>query len=654
MITHNFLYSHQKKFGGFSILLLNLILTLFLYRFGWSGGWHFDDEANLGKLQSVFSEGHINASEALDFIFSGDAGPLGRSIALASFLIDGSGWPYDTRAMLYTNSLLHAVNGLLLAGTLLRLGQLHGWKSHRTTWVATISAALWVLLPISASASLMAVQRMTVLSSSFMLAGLWTYLIGRCQLTRRPWFGMLWMALGLGLGTLLGVFTKEQAALLPTFILVLEWTWLPAPQLSTTKTQRAWLAFRIIGLYLPTALIVGYLLRATLHAENIYLGRNFSLEERLWTQAVILWDYLRQGFLPRASALGPFHDDYPVWSACLESILAVLGWLTALLIAWLLRHKTKLPLLALLWFWAGHLIESTTLPLELYFEHRNYLALVGPLFALVAGIWIWAENHRRQRLVSVLLCLYGLLLAGTLWQITTLFGQPLVAAPIWYEAHPQSGRAAQYLAQQQVSMNALDKALDTLDAAAILHLNSGALRLQGLQLACLTGEPPNALDKRLTQTLHELPLAPRRFAIVSTLDKLKAIEQSNDCQGVLNKDVIASIALAALRNPHISASPQERSNLNVFLASLYMEERDLERTMQHMEAALTALPNLQNLYLATAILQSAGLYQEALNILREYPPKYPRNPWLQKRMHQEWQELHANLSQQVLQQPQNN
>src|SRR5699024_8372087 len=108
------------------------------------------------------------------------------------------------------------------------------------------------------------------------------------------------------------------------------------------------------------------------------------------------------------------------------------------LAAWYLRHKNRWPLFALLWFFVAHLVESTVIPLELYFEHRNYLAIAGPLLALVALASQWAQNDKpRQRITIGLFSAYGLLLASVLWQVTSLFGQNPVAAQLWHEQHPQ-------------------------------------------------------------------------------------------------------------------------------------------------------------------------------------------------------------------------
>ena len=63
----------------------------------------------------------------------------------------------------------------------------------------------------------------------------------------------------------------------------------------------------------------------------------------------------------------------------------------------------KYPLLALpvLFFFAGHLLESTVIGLELYFEHRNYLPAAFLFMPLAAGI-VWLSKRFSVRLAVVL------------------------------------------------------------------------------------------------------------------------------------------------------------------------------------------------------------------------------------------------------------
>src|SRR5690606_9131073 len=357
------------------------------------------------------------------------------------------------------------------------------------------------------------------------------------------------------------------------------------------------------------------------------------------SQSIILWDYLRLAFFPRPAGFGPFHDDYHVYSMGFPAAIAALCWGLAFVIAWCLRKKTVLPMFALLWFFCAHLIESSVIPLELYFEHRNYLATVGPLFALVMTLWQWGEKYGRVRLVGLGLLAYGSIMAGVLFQITSLFGDPELAAEMWYIEHPGSTRASQYLAQQYVKKNDVHAALRILDESAANSSNSGALRLQGLQLACVLNKPQDELKQRMEQVLDELPMAPRRFSIMSTLGVLKTQNESMGCGGFIQKNHLELIALAALNSPGISSSAIERSNLHVFIALQSIGDRDLGKTMHHLVAALEAFPQVPTLKLTAAVLKSAGISEEMRSILETHQPKWPRSPWLRVRLQQEWSEI---------------
>lgn len=608
-----------------------LALTASLYSLGWAGTWHFDDIPNLSGLHNVFDEGSLNSNQAWQFILTGQAGPLGRPIALASFLIDGSAWPSTPESMLYTNTLIHMLNGALLCGVLFSIGRLKRWPTEQSALIAAFSASLWLLMPLLASSSLMAVQRMTLLSSSFMLLGLWIYLLGRLHLEHAPWRGMAVMAGALSLATLAGAFTKEQAVLLPALILVLEALLLPAPHLSSPLARRIWPWFIFVALVLPTLLIAAFLLRIALFWEGAYALRDFNLPERLWTESLILWEYVRLAFLPRAIEFGPFHEGYPVRGATLATITAAFAWGSALAAGWILRRSSPLPLFAATWFLTAHVLESTVIPLELYFEHRNYLAIVGPVFAMVAGTWLWASKHGRKPLAATLLGLYTLLIAGILLQTTSLFGQPALAAEIWHIQHPDSARAAQYLAQRKTQEGDTETALKVIDRTAAALNHPADLTLQGLQLACPTAPFPE-LETRLAKALMELPHAPNRFAIIQTLDQLKALHDQDKCQGFLTAEALASIAKAALSNPRIAAMAQNRANLHVFLGTLYIDSRELDNTLYHLYAALDSVTDIETLRLTVATLNSAGLYHEARVLLEERAKALKPHPFLRSQM----------------------
>lgn len=634
----------QSKIIAVLLIIFLQSCIIFIYSFGWGGSWHFDDAPNLMGLSDIFSTGQIDKDAALNYIFSGDAGPLGRPIALASFLIDGSGWPFYPLELLRTNTLLHVANGLLLWGVLFNLGRMREWSQDKAAWLASAGASIWILLPMNASSVLMAVQRMTILSSGFMLFGLWLYLLGRSKISKPTAYPWIFMAAGLGGATLLGVFTKEQAAILPILVWVIESFWLHKPELDSIKKQVIWKYFKIIFFYFPGLIVILYLSRYVLDSGSAYSLRNYGLGERVWTESVILWDYIRLIFLPRSIAFGPFHDDYPIYKAFDVSIFFVSSWIIVFAVFLAIRKKNSLPLYALLWYWVAHLIESSVVPLELYFEHRNYLASIMPLFTALVLFWEWGERQQIKAIIGLCVCVYGIILAGVLFQTTSLYGQPLVASHIWYEKHPASVRAAQFLAQNQALVDDLPGALNVLDRTAERRPNSGALSLQGLQLACALDRPREELKTRQAQVMQEISLATQRFSVINTLDKLKILSDGGSCEGFITKENLLNISQLALDNSRISASPQERSNLNIFMASLYMDAKQLEPTMNHLLAALSAVPSLQTLQLTSLVLKSAGLDREMAEILDKYKPNWPRNPWMRLRLERQWDELYNTVN----------
>src|SRR5687768_3761921 len=85
-----------------------LALAWLAYRPGLSGGFLFDDGANLALLGQY---GPVHDWPAFwRYITSGFADPTGRPLALLTFLFDARGWPAAPGPFLRTNLAIHLVN----------------------------------------------------------------------------------------------------------------------------------------------------------------------------------------------------------------------------------------------------------------------------------------------------------------------------------------------------------------------------------------------------------------------------------------------------------------------------------------------------------------------------------------------------------------
>lgn len=612
-------------------LWLLLTIVYVLYSPGQQGAVHFDDNINLRGLSQVQAGG-----SSLVFVASGEAGPLSRPVALASFLLNLGDWPNRPQGFLHVNILIHLLNGALMAWFALRLVRLtRAGHSQCAEWIGLSAAGLWLLLPVLVSTSLIIIQRMASLSATFLLAGLLVYLIGLFWQTEGRVIKGRWLqAAGIGLGTLLAALTKENGALLPLYALILE-----ATVLAGVGGLTVWRGRRMALLALPPLVLLAYL--ATHVSPAAFASRDFTLTERLLTQPIILWDYLRLTLFPRAIAFTPFHDDYPIARGLLDppmALFALLAWVIVVGLALSQRRRWPLFSLAVLWYLGGHVLESSALPLELYFEHRNYLPLVGPALALA---WLaWTATGSWRRTAPVLLGGYALLLAAVLWQTTSLWGKQLLAAEIWATQHQSSPRAQQFLAQRYVLIGESGTAYKVLARAAADNPERIELALQVLQLACAAGRE-TAVREDYDRAILRLARGPFGNATLSTVSSLIDLREQQRCKSLSDEDM-HRILDALLGNPRYQTA-YARSHLHHMKARLYRSEKYLAGTANHLEAAFEAKPDIETAVIMIGTLLSAGLRDEALVFLATARERAPTNPVLRSR----WMSLLGQLQEQI-------
>jgi hypothetical protein len=175
-----------------------------------------------------------------------------------------------------------------------------------------------------------------------------------------------------------------------------------------------------------------------------YEKRNFTLTERLYTEARMMFTYMTWIILPSIEQYGLFHDDIVISSGLLApktTIISILGLMVLVAIAILTRRKLPWLGFGIGFFLLGHSIESTIVPLELVFEHRNYLPSLGLiLIAVMAGRWLTIKLKLRKRVyitagLSVSLFLLSMTLMRSL-EWSSYYGQVLASV----ERHPNSAR----------------------------------------------------------------------------------------------------------------------------------------------------------------------------------------------------------------------
>jgi tetratricopeptide (TPR) repeat protein len=575
---------------------------------GLAGGFLFDDLINLPALGAT---GAIDNWPAFwRYLTSGTADPTGRPVALLSFLLDARDWPADPAPFLRTNLALHLANGALLFLLLRRLGRHLGDDARTVGAAALVGAGLWLLHPLFVSTTPYIVQREAMLPATFVLLGLLAWLHGRERHTRGERGGVAWMLAGLGLGTLLAVLSKANGALLPLLALVLEATVLKTPASEPPPRRR----LRLAPLVLPAACIFAYLASylPRLHAAIDY--RPWTIAERLLTQPRVLLDYLQQLAVPRVLSTGLYNDGYAVSTGLATpwtTLPAVIALLALLVFAIAARRRFPAWSAALLFFFAGHLLESSVVPLELYFEHRNYLPAMLLFWPLARALWRHGSpSWLRAGATALLLAICGL----TTHQRATLWGQPDRMALLWARQNPDSPRAQAAAAMSEIANGQPLRAMQRVDPLWQRRPHELQLALNHVDAACqLRGLRPaevEAVRQAFRHDAHGQQLA------YEWLGQALAAAANGRCAG-LDLGVVASWLDAAAANPAMQAAGR-RQDLATLQGRLALLRGQPDIALAYFDRALAAYFTPAAAAQQAALLASRGHHAQALAHLDTY------------------------------------
>lgn len=597
--------------GGVTALLLGalLVVSLWLLWPGIHGSFLFDDFPNLQNLREV---GDVFTRESIGRYLALWQGNPGRPLAALSFLVEDHAWPTDPEAFKRDNLLLHLLVGLGVFALSRRLARLYvdgrdadsatpvgaghapdrsagtgrGHDTRLDDWAALAATAMWLLHPMQLSATMLVVQRMTLLANGLIVAGLLLYLRAVCDNPRPGWAATLCALLVLGTFGAIAFLAKENGPLIFVYATALNLTLL-APTLERFPTGSRRLLWAGTGG--ATLLLVAALFWQVRDAVAAYASRDFTLEERFLSEGRILWNYLAGVLLPRLGGGGIFHDDYLISHGLLEpwtTLPAALGIVGTLTLA--LRYGRRWPLagFAVLWFVAGHLIESTVLPLELYFEHRNYLAMLGPVLAVCARLLSYDSDLKRP---LYLLLLLWIALCGFIGhQSARLWGNEGALAEVWVKEHQNSPRAWQFRASVQVKRGEYSSAYNSLDNAIERNPKAQELHLQRALLDCISGRATSETFERLTQSAH---VADWARAVPDMITALRARVGHSRCAGALTPSRFYLLVQALLTNPHYADRQDIVSHLEDQLARMYLDNDQPDASLEHFEASYAATPN---------------------------------------------------------------
>lgn len=483
-------------------------------------GYIFDDVTSVIPLRAL--------QDAPEFfwthIFSNESGPLGRPISIATFGLEQifllAGPDLSQQISIY----LHAFNSLLifiLAAQILKLACL----SRPSLWALFI-AALWALSPQKVSSVLYIVQRMTLLASMLSLLALIFYV--KARLSQRL-VGRCFYFFISGLSCIFAPFAKETGVLAVPLLAALEIFVVPDDGAKFRRVEVKSIARLVLlggGVFF---LIVG--VRTCLQSEAAFSIRSFDFWYRLMSSPAVLIDYAKQFYIPDTTKMGLFHDDFSISFVSLSYFLSffLLSVSIVFLSVSLVKNKNSLLAFSVSFYLIGHSIESFYLPLELYFEHRNYLPSFGLALLPLAAL------GRQQSKITMtfsrskyyLLAAYLFFVSSASFFYVPYWGSYYTLLEHELRGHPGSARAHADYGLTIAEMGHASRAFEYIDLSRSLSTQHKAARSLGfgdavalkVAAACLADAP---LTGALAQSPVQLGDDPFRSNVLRVLSRLVA------------------------------------------------------------------------------------------------------------------------------------
>jgi len=395
-----------------ALFFFTLIIVL-IYSNSFNASWQLDDRPNILNNRGL----HINSLKPQSLIrtfFTSpqEGGSIGnrlyRPIVCLTFAINWYFGKDNVAGYHAVNLGVHLMTAFLLYLAILNLlkaPNLQKQYGGSADFIAVLAAVLWAINPIQTQAVTYVVQRMASMAAMFYILSIYFYIKTR----QSPYaIRRTLLLLGCALSFIFALESKENTATLPFALILIEMIGFQDLNSQGIRKAFGW------GVIAGGGLLVVFSAWLFLPGDPFafvkgYSGRPFSLSERLLTEPRIVLFYLSLIFYPLPGRLSIEHDItistslFEPWT----TLPAILFHLVLVGIALFQAKKWPLLTLAILFFYLNHVIESSIMPLELIFEHRNYLPSLFLFLPVAAGFKKLLDVYQEKNKVFRSILLYS-------------------------------------------------------------------------------------------------------------------------------------------------------------------------------------------------------------------------------------------------------
>lgn len=458
-------------------IFLLLIFIATIYSNTLNADWHLDDYPN------IIENKYIQWTELSPSTLSRSFQPYQNNLHLRlsrpiSFFTLSLNWFIGNQHVIgyhIANISIHIASSVFLFLFLLllfktpRLNGLHEGDEYNIALLATV---LWAIHPIQTQAVTYIVQRMASLSAMFYIAAMFCYIQGRLKSgirSRLSYYSGSLICMLLALGS------KENAITFPLAIGLVEIIFFQ--NFSSGENRKKCVQIAIASTVATLAILLLLLFAMIPDPATAFKARSgqrsFSMTQRLLTEPRIVMNYLIQIFYP---LLNRFSIEHPIAISVslvnpITTLFSLLSIIALLIFGFSTIHRFPSLSLSILFYFLNQVVESTFLPLELVFEHRNYLPSMFLFLPVSIGVIRGLHYFRKEKKQAMFfLCSSFLAFLLIVMGMTTFIRNGVWGSEktLWEDAlkkAPQSARPWGSLAFYYSRTGNYDKALEMYEAS---------------------------------------------------------------------------------------------------------------------------------------------------------------------------------------------
>src|SRR5205814_4146226 len=394
------LFSSRR--GAIACALVLSVLTILVYSPAWNGGFLWDDDVYITKNEL------LTAPDGLRRIwFSFDSPSQYFPLVYTTFRVEHAFWGLNPTGYHWVNLLLPLANAMLVWSVLARLKVPGAW----------LAGAIFALHPVQVESVAWITERKNVLMAFFFLLTLLAWIAFIDERTKRPW---RFYALALVL-YVLALSAKSTACTLPAALLLILWL-----QKRPITKQRLIKIVPFVILGIGMGLLAVWWERYH-QVTNRAIFTFLSPVERVLVASRAVWFYLGKLIWP-----GNLTFIYPKWqisSTHLPDYMWLLVGIGLCVAIYFLRRYVGRSVEVAAGFFVATLspvlgfIMLFTFRYTFVADHYQYLACIGPIALVSAGVVNLADILKHYRVFILTTALFVVATLGVLtWRQSAMYG----------------------------------------------------------------------------------------------------------------------------------------------------------------------------------------------------------------------------------------